>query len=316
MKRFYKFPLLLLLFFIVISFSACELVMPKPEKPTIHALYIALDYYDNSYKPSLALNGTVRDATELLVAIELKSISMNMTVETTAMIQSGNSAPDPEDIHYPTKQNILSMLSTINNRMKESDIFIVYYSGHGENTGNLVLTPKVSFPYYESFPIDLFASSISNMKGTKLLIMDSCYSGNSIIDYPRLKIDQHSSTSVYDPNFHYLTAASAHQKSQEPKDDEHIHGYFTYYLLEALGWNHFANDSETNMFIDEVDNISVQYLGSLSKGVGVMSTDRITIQEVKSYIAEKLRLETSVYYLQTTQTGKGPKDMVLFDKNW
>ncbi len=320
MKRFTRYSLLLLVFLIIITASSCELITPKPESPTIHALYIALDYKNTTIGN---LNGTIPDAKEFASAMEALADHMGNTLINTLMLQEGSTRPYTNQF-YPTRLHILSHLDTLatSGEIKPHDIFLLYYSGHGigsaldtENPdrGNLVVAKPNASKSYEEITVTELQDALAKIPGTKILLIDACYSGHYILDYPRTMDSRLAEGYRYDANLYYLLASSDTQLSYESDiNGLGIHGYFTYYLLESLGWDHSAGSAVYN------GEILTQVAGSFREDelVPTLRGSRIVATDIFSYIVNKLKTKHFLYTLQNPQTGKGPKDLVLFDKNW
>ncbi len=330
MKRLTRFLQLLPLFLMVISFSACELVMPKPEKPTIHALYIALDYKNTDQLSDL--NGTLIDARRMAAAINKRGETQGVRVYTTMMIQEGSAANIPEGSSpayklYPTRSEIIARITEIGTQMKENDIFLFYYSGHGalevDNSGlGGLVAAKTSADApngYEFLTINDLQGTVSILPGRKLIIIDACNSGQFISEYPREKEDREIPMIMerYDPNTFYLIAVTAEQLSWETAAG----GIFTNHVLDALGW---VRTGTTTIAIENYgtklieDSYILQVTGNIPTHSIAPSQDgsAIKVNDIYSLIPKERISSGGILNYQDAQTGKGPKDMVLFDKNW
>lgn len=308
---------------VLLVLTACELITPKPEAPTIHALFISLDYKNSATVPEL--DGTIRDAKELEAAMQALEIRMGTSVQSTLMLQEGTTRPYTDPI-YPTKAHILERLDNFaaDEDIKPTDIFMLYYSGHGigsafdtgnPDRGNLVTArPDDSTPY-QILSIQEIKDSLQAINATKLLMIDACYSGHFVTEYPLTNQMRVVLGSGYDPDLYYLTAASDLQLSYESDLDGYgDHGYFTYYLLEALGWDHSAGVNE----VQNLDGIITQVRGVIPEdgAIPVLKNSRILVTDIYDYIRSSIKTELGILFRQTPQTGKGPMDMILFDSTW
>lgn len=314
---------------------SCELLVPRPASPVIHLLVIALDYQNNPTVNSLS--GTINDAVELAAAFEKRGQLDDLTVLTTMMLQEGTT-PLRLDSHYPSKANILAQIAEIGERMTEQDLYVMYYSGHGIGStldvqnpqrGNLV-TARTADQWYETLSTSELASALEPIPGTKLLMMDSCFSGHHINEYPDGFISYFQPLEGFDGKQFYLMAASDTQLSWE--DDigtggfAHRHGFFTFLLLEALGWDHFKTEEENpdtlvqGTFTYDVDGLSYQHSyqgGMRSDGyVPARRSTTIGILDILRYIAQHMQRKALNIPIQTTSATEGPRDLVLFDSLW
>ncbi|MFA7591107.1 MAG: caspase family protein [Sphaerochaetaceae bacterium] len=291
----------------IITFTSCELFIDPPIAPEYHLLVISLDYKNTSTINHL--EGTIRDAKEFAKAIDELTDQYRATLYTHMLLQESSNA-DPLASDYPTIENIRTKLSEIKSLMKETDILIVYYAGHGvDGSGDLVVNPT-AFPNNSAiYPIDSFVADIKEIKGSKVLIMDSCYSGNSVTEYPDIEDNIVQLRESYDPSLFVISASTKNQKSYELDSyTNHVHGKFTYSLLEALGWNHNHTDE---VKVDGEITTVAGTLGSLHS-MPAMNNGKIT---VRSLFDNTRRILFKLDYgKQLPQTGDGPIDMVLFGR--
>ena len=216
----------------------------------------------------------------------------------------------PSSDEKEMKKNIVSAITYMSEKVKENDIFIFYYAGHGNKNGALLFyvtknkntnegTRSISSTIKEEwqFPPNQLISLISNnIKGNKLLILDSCYSGNFIED----EVKESSFASAYrdimksyekrSKNLWIMAAAQKYQKSWE----ENKHGLFTAALLNSLGYDTTTNTPSSAYtgvvsFLELSKDILIKLGGHLDYG---------------NYIFTQYPLYTSTH-----------KDLVLFDLN-
>jgi len=308
----------------ILILSACEIITPKPEAPTIHALFISLDYeflYDPDPYKDKSLDGTIRDAKELNTAMQAVSQVMEIEYQETLMLQEGDDYLYDDPL-YPTHDHILNKLDDFatSSEIKPNDIFILYYSGHGvgplsvPERGNLVTAPiNSSTTTLQYITIDEIKNALKGIVATKLLIIDSCYSGHFVTEYPLTSEMRFTLGSGYDADLYYLTAASDTQESIESDLDGYgDHGYFTYFLLEALGWDHtLGSEIVTSGIITQVGG-AIPENGTIP----VLKNSKIQVTDIYNYIRDGIKDKLKILFRQTPQTGKGPMDMVLFDTTW
>jgi uncharacterized caspase-like protein len=243
--------------------ASCELYYEEPvQTGTVHIVSIGITYENepDGHDYLGDLPGTVFDAKELSSAFSQQAVQAGWIVETPILLlQKGTSRTEEtfNQSDYASKVHLENTLNGIKNSATADDLTIITYSGHGiEGTGELLMAHTQT-----SGPVDISEDSpivvtptwlhdlIKPIKGKKLLILDSCYSGIFVPESPS------SLSWVYDkgtddwygkyfsdeeyeiPSFMVLTA-SADSDSYEIQFGDHNHGVFTSALLAALGWNH------------------------------------------------------------------------------
>lgn len=319
-QRYLMVALLFILsFFFLVG---CELVTTPPSQPTVHLLLVALDYKNVNANSVKALEGTLVDAVEFGAALSSRGAAMGITVETMAMFQQGEGLNDTS--YYPTKDNIFTQIDAYQSSMAPNDLFILYYSGHGQDfSGNLVTAkPTASGPEYELLsPRELY-EAISELPGTKLVLLDSCYSGQHITPYPDEFVSWFTPLDSYDGSLFFLTAANDKQKSYEADfgtgENLHKHGYFTFSFLEALGWEHFTANTYTFSPTYGDAGRSYDYRGQMRSDnhVPAQKGSTIPLSRIMKYIKIQVKNASNLFSKQNVSTTMGPRDLILFDSRW
>ena len=138
-----KIPLLILLF-VVLSMTSCELFNPTQPKVKIYGLFVGIDYKNNlipdPIPPQLDidndLDGTINDTTNMVTAFYTLAQSYGVAFEGFLALQEGTET-EYDDLLYPSRENIIARIEDIGNMMNENDIFLFYYSGHGMGNPNM-----------------------------------------------------------------------------------------------------------------------------------------------------------------------------------
>jgi hypothetical protein len=213
--------------------------------------------------------------------------------------------------------------------LNSNDILIIYYSGHGFGTindldddrkGDLIMLDKIDSGYeLNIIKPDTLYNAFEKISGKKLLISDSCFSGNLIpssISTISVEDSRVTNKSFYDKlsNLVSLKADSINdlfvisasrpnelsyeiQSSMSPK----ITGAFTSVLLKGLGWD-----------IEENDEFSV---GEFT-GVIPSSTDNeLSVDDIYSYTKDLYDVSQNEYRgitLYNPMVNGGRLDLVLF----
>lgn len=317
MRRRLFFFTILLLSTLVLS---CELLLEKPAKPKIHALFISLDYYDSASPASVSpLPATLIDAKEMMAALDSLANEFSIEIEFSVLLD-GEHDRSGDPAKRPNKLNIQAHIESYAT-MGEEDIFLLFYSGHGDENGNSLIvlqnTLGESGQTYDVVTSGDLVEWLSVIPARKLIILDTCFSGYVVPEYPRsVQSRETSQTPLYDPSAFYLTASSANQESHEAyfSDIGQNHGYFSRYLLEALGWNH---DIELETSI-EADGKTYVVKGGLypQSYWPNYHGGSIMVGDLFAYITNKFWLKEGWISFQRPQTGKGPLDLVLFSDRW
>ena len=314
--------LLLLTITSLLFITSCEFFIDEPIKGDVYYINVGIDYENNSDVNTL--QGTVNDAEELHIALGSVIAKATRTGNGYRMIQKGSGYLEDQTYtinstpisNYPTKANIESILTNLKAITNPDDLTIFTYSGHGdENFGDLLLAKPSSGGAAESLDPATLLSWMALIPGKKLVILDSCFSGmfvekspsstNTVLNNSIVKFFEtyHSSDTYGKPDLFVLTA-SAHTDSYEPKDAPHPHGFFTYALLEALGWNHPHSS--------DLSTVTPQDPPATKNG-------QITVDGLFKYvkanqaIPSRLKLFSNWSAFQHPMTTGGPLDLVLFN---
>ncbi len=261
-----KLHLLILLFLSLLL--GCELITPSPTEGKTHHLAIALSYDGTNIREEDYLDGTLPDAIELEKAFD--ALFQGEEHTSTLMLQDGSD--DLNDPLLPTKAHVIEKIESLSDAMDEQDILIISYSGHGMEDGSLVLYPPRSdgsiFSTSGSMYTDVLLTvaelydALDSSKGSVLLLMDSCYSGNfvqesetsySLIErnsYLQEVYDQYFAEGSYTRPVFVIAATTYDNTASETL----THGHFTQALLEGLGWD------EEDQVLDPPKKITVDYL--------------------------------------------------------
>ncbi len=309
--------IIIIIILLLVTLLGCEILQSKPDKPKIYFLGVGLDYKNiknSPQRPTLNhLNGTIADTKELASALYQRGKGMEVEVEITLMLQEGDN-PDVEADLYPIKENIWDQIERIKDKLTPSDIFIFYFAGHGEANasgqgGDLVVGIKennVSISTAEVLAIDELYTQLKGIEATKLLILDSCYSGGHQVPYPQTPKEREGEELRYLASQFYLLASAADEESWETTHPDE-HGFMTLQLLEALGWDHSGSstieDFENTPYIID-GHIPDDTPSPVEKGGNIYLSDLFKfIRGVKNT-------------RQKPQTGGGPIELILFSRHW
>ncbi|WP_405652774.1 caspase domain-containing protein [Streptomyces sp. NBC_00019] len=177
------------------------------------ATYRMLEKIPHSYNNIRGLAGVLTDP-------ELSSF-------TSEHVRLVDDPATPADIMQPLKQAAEDA----------EDILLVYYSGHGQLSGenselHLTLTGSEPEAPWSSLPFSYVADIIKQSgASTKVVVLDCCYSGRAhsdlMSDPSQLVKDQLAVEGLY-----CLTSAPKHRRSKAPDGD--TYSAFTDYLLDTL----------------------------------------------------------------------------------
>lgn len=186
------------------------------------------------------------------------------------------------------------------------DFSIFYFSGHGTSTGSLVGTNNTYLTVYT------LRTALDKIPGTKIVILDCCYSGNAInrstgdetsVDLSAfnralisgLTSQSRSSENLADGGYIVLTACSKDQTSVSlTGDNSYYWGAFTYGLCYGSGY-------------DEWNRTVLGYLPADTSGDGV-----ITLTEAYQGILERVTYLNTITYVEQAVQYHGDGAFVLW----
>ena len=319
MRRLFSF---FLLAFLLIVLCSCELSYQAPAVGKMRILVFGNDYSYGSaiYKSNgeqftgrsaERLYKTVNDAQQVgraLSALAEKAGLEHQTVELTAI----------SDV---TETRLKAELEGLASVSSENDITMIFYSGHGFGVDTKLDydydTSTVSYliPRYSAkpdssvlFPVSTFLDLVNAIKGVKVVIGDFCHSGSlvqsnyfSVTSGEYLQMDASYLFAKYrddiciNPSLFCLSASRYNELSYEIPDKDKYgnplpnvpkHGYFTYALLEALGWD------EENQCL---------------KAAKAEKDNRITLSQIAEYVTANDGKSA-----QNPMVSGGSNDIVLF----
>jgi hypothetical protein len=170
-----------------------------------------------------------------------------------------------------TRSNILEGITYTFSQASSEDVSFFYYSGHGwVEDGRSTILPHdaKSFDDFLDISVEELAAVLGNIPGTKIVIMDACYSGGFIGkelyfrgiagsgDLQRFSNNVIDIFASYDlsglesgrgnlatEGFQVIVSATGSQQCFETIKphpiDGNPHGYFSRYLCEGCGYNRF-----------------------------------------------------------------------------
>ena len=222
----------------------------------------------------------------------------------------------PKDGEEEDRWNIYVVMEYLGTlELGENDLLILTYSGHGEkNSGNLMTNASQTTADYDALKVEELNERVSSLGGKKLIVLDSCYSGQFVSSSPLTSADVFSDKdkedrwlgknyikamvdSVFSPekegkDYTNLWILSSSGKSQEASDSldggdgpfQLSYGAFTYYLLKGLGYDTDRNEA-------------------------VKKEERVTVYSLYSYIRRNFPdYETQI---QTPRVSYGPLDLII-----
>ncbi|MEL7001608.1 MAG: caspase family protein [Bacteroidota bacterium] len=224
----------------------------------------------NKYKnPRLNLNYAKADASGFVEVIKDKSSSLFDMVEVITLSDE-----------LATKDNILSELTVLTEKIRPQDVLLFYFAGHGSMLdNNFYFIPTDATKLYNEDKLKkdaLYAGDLQQkLKDIpalkQLLIIDACQSGAGAELLAQRGASEEKALAQLSRStgIHVLAAAGSEQFATEFK--ELGHGLFTYVLLEALKGeaDGAPNDGKVTIFElrsyleDQVPEYSKKYKGQL-----------------------------------------------------
>lgn len=330
-----------ILLFISISVILCSCKLFYVKSTTeINLITIALDY-KNAFNIN-NLYGTINDAKELNKALSLMSERNEVNFNSNNFYQIGNdySIENLSQLTYPSKTNIINAIQSLSNKSNNNSINIIYFSGHSDSNGSLLLattnTKDGSYLFLnentinsnQTLSVDELYDILENTKGKTIIISDSCYSGTlyksnsySIEEefFTLNKAFQNLFNKKGDKsNIYILSATEKDNTAHEPGYNvgNRQHGYFTKALLEGLGWCDGEKGTLSNQILqDYIDVDGIQ--GILAKGKPpAINNNILSIDSLYEYIIEnqeiKLISDNELIAHQYPCISSGRFDVALF----
>jgi hypothetical protein len=242
-------------------------------KSNLYMLGIGIDQYKN---PRYNLNYAVTDAESLIGFLKSGSTGIFNAIDAKVITNQ-----------LATKTNILAELNRISEKINETDVFILFYAGHGvmsEGTADvpkdyyLALTDVVQMYGNDQVLSEKGISAVElrewckNIKAQKqVILLDACQSGGATEVFAmrgaseeKAIIQLAQSTGVF-----LISSAGAEQFATEYEVLKH--GLFTYALLEGLGGKADGGSKDGKITIKEIEaylndlipELSQKYKGSV-----------------------------------------------------
>ena len=265
--------ILILLAIVLLCLCSCELAVKAPESGRMHILVYGNDYkygstvyYEDGTIAGEAgqLKGTVNDAYQVGLALTTLAAQSGYEYDGIFLLgKESRSVTDPNIrvVNNVYKSEFVDILEAMAANYSESDITIIYYSGHGlgEQTqlaygsdpsvhSYLALRRDADLKSSILYPVSYFMDRVDAIPGIKVVLGDFCFSGSmvrqgnvSVTSGEYSGIDPASLLAEYGNDIREsssvfcLSAARYYERSWEPGDGRH--GYFTKALLDALGWD-------------------------------------------------------------------------------
>ncbi len=195
-----------------------------------------------------------------------------------------------------TASGMQASIATAFSGAQPNDVSLFYFSGHGTPQGALVGTNSTSLSVYG------LRNALQKIPGTKIVLLDCCYSGSSIgrstaspSAFNRAIISALSSASrsevnLEDQGYIVLTSCSQTETSNSlTAGDDHYWGAFTYSLCYGSGYDEWNQVSLGRMPADANGNGAIT-LGEAHRGV----------QERINYLSSMAPLSQSTQYYGDT----------------
>lgn len=263
---------LLVVILIAITFSSCEYFLGGgiTVEPKVYMVAIGIGYEHSADISRLKYTKSDMNALSAQIANLLEG-KMDYEILTCSDEEDGltlrrmTSGGERETLYVwengivDTKTLSMALDNSLS-KAEDGDVMIFYYAGHGDDeTGCLAYTYEYGTNKYETISVrDLYDDMLSRWKGRKLLLLDSCFSGNFIENgdlAPTHTYDEKGNLTVFNPissmelswqmlkgkdnakpDVYVISGASRDQMTYEGVDGIE-HGLFTYALLRYLDYD-------------------------------------------------------------------------------
>jgi hypothetical protein len=295
---------------LIIVLSSCELFWEAPPPPQLHVLIVALDYSKTTDYLN-ELPGPIIDAHELARAFQQLGTEDFFDQEVHITMMTEEAGYTPPDNRIPSQLRVVDRLQQYQTEVGEQDTFLLYYAGHGGIGAPMILANETGGPLGTYLTPDDVRSLVSEIPGNKAIIFDTCHSGQIIYDYPRTE-----EVASYDPHMFIISASAADETSKENAFvyADHNHGWFSYTLLQALGWDHYRLPTESVT----IDGRELTGRGTLTDRASIPTRQagEILLGTLYRYITWHFSENNGWITIQTPQVSGGPTDLVLFSDRW
>lgn len=256
---------------------------PDREPPSFYALIVGVaDYQGNE----IDLKYPGKDAED--IAFALQQSAENLFGQDKVYIHLLHSEVG-EQSRFPTKDNIIAYFNSIKDKIQPTDIFMVYFAGHGINYGGAegdfyFLTQDAAYltdSYFKdkkmrdkvalsSYELTDYLNQITALK--KILILDACASGKaaenmvSARNVPASQI--RSLDRLQDRTGFYVLAGSA-ADAESYESSVYNQGLLTYSILKAIKGNALRVEGEEEYIdIQKLLNYVVDEVPKLAMSIG------------------------------------------------
>jgi len=196
-----------------------------------------------------------------------------------------------------TKNNILQGIASTFSEADDDDVSYFYFGGHGGKDGSIyyICPADMTTSVSSKITVNELEEALGVIPGTKVVIIDSCYSGGFIgknedgdeFSDKALKIFNEGIIKIFSSGqnrerdlltadcYKVLASCSYNQISNTINFGDNIIGAFTAALLEGCGYNYFPADSDSN--------------------------GKITLEEAYLYVKDKISSWGNLYLNQDVQ---------------
>ncbi|MCR5732074.1 MAG: caspase family protein [Sphaerochaetaceae bacterium] len=271
-----KLALMILLSLLLVS---CEMNNSDYEKGAVYLVSCSLDYRSTTVNSLVCTNEDQKAVIEqfsYLASLQGKAFySYSFTQDGNNIYERTLKRPilgEPVDrINAITlssyKNNVRKKLEYLSHITNSEDLIIFYYAGHGVNSyksedenirylngamvmGNIVFPDIGDWRSLDEniiylYPLDELRLDLSEIPGRKLILLDSCYSGEIIKDELKegdiltLLSKLTNPSRIYSDDIWEISGSRYDEQSfEEIYDDEIFHGIFTSALLSELGYRY------------------------------------------------------------------------------
>ena len=255
--------------------SVVDLVYKEPavSKPTMFVIAIGINEYKNN---RYNLNYCVADMQGF--SEKLSSVGNSLFKEVYVKKIQDNEA---------TKENILKAFDEFSGKITPSDVFTLFYAGHGIALDKFVNSSNISTDFYYVLNgvtqmTDIEKCSANGISGTEmrglltkikankqLLFIDACNSGAFAEQFKSRGAAEENALAKLSRATGSIVFASTTKEQNATEFDELKHGVFTYVLMDALN------------------------------GEASLSNCQITVASIKSFIDDKIPFYTEKYTRQS-----------------
>lgn len=225
LKHFISFFLIVFTLLFIVS---CSDYVARSGK--VHIVCVGIDYEYTTAVGSLSC--CPKDAEDMMSSLE--GIYNNMEIEYSPYLMLSKGATPVVNASYPSKNNILSLISNL--EVEENDMIVFYYSGHGavENGVSYFCTADETKTSYTNLEVDDVISALKLKNCPCSVIIDACFCGSDYANAEESHFLDSLISLVKKVEFSKIAVLASSSKQQKSQGSYNGNSVYTGAILTTL----------------------------------------------------------------------------------